>query len=194
MRYAPDMGSSMAYNVEVCQMQEPGDHSLRATNNDRSLNCIPNLGVDPVHEQNSSPEVIRYEAIQRQLEKQQIREEIIASEIMRRRMLEAEVRRELEQEMALRHTAYGFRSQERFPMLFDQRFSFVDRIDEQLMREPWAFGGRTTVDLLSLGYPLRPIPEATQPGINSETSRSRAIYPVSFQILICFLFCLSLYC
>lgn len=50
----------------------------------------------------SNPSDIR-EAIQRELEKERIREEIIAREIARRRILEAEVRRELmmEQEMML---------------------------------------------------------------------------------------------
>lgn len=49
------------------------------------------------------------EAIQRELEKERIREEIIASEISRKRVLEAEVRRELmmEREMALRRADVG---------------------------------------------------------------------------------------
>ncbi|CAI9783052.1 unnamed protein product [Fraxinus pennsylvanica] len=51
-----------------------------------------------------------HEAIQREIEKQRIREEIIISEIERRRVLEAEVRRELmmERELALRRGKDGF--------------------------------------------------------------------------------------
>ncbi|XP_073067027.1 uncharacterized protein [Primulina eburnea] len=51
-----------------------------------------------------------HEAIQREVEKERIREEIIMSEIVRRRVLEAEVRRELmmEREMALLQDRNGF--------------------------------------------------------------------------------------
>ncbi|XP_073317380.1 uncharacterized protein [Primulina huaijiensis] len=51
-----------------------------------------------------------HEAIQRGIEKERIREEIIVSEIVRRRVLEAEVRRELmmEREMALLQDRNGF--------------------------------------------------------------------------------------
>ncbi|KAL2481121.1 Uncharacterized protein Adt_34087 [Abeliophyllum distichum] len=51
-----------------------------------------------------------HEPIQREIEKQRIREEIIISEIARRRVLEAEVRRELmlERELALRRGEDGF--------------------------------------------------------------------------------------
>lgn len=190
MKYAPDVGSSLSKNVEVHRMQKQADHYLGAMDSDPryNLNCTSRLGVYPISEWNSSLEVIKYDAIQRQLEKQQIREEIIASEIMRRRILETEVRRELEQEMALRRAAYGFRSQERFPFLFDQRFSFVDRLNNELMLEPQALGGDSTVNLFSLRYPLQPFSEATQPGINSEASGSREIIQVRLQILISPLF------
>ncbi|KAL3840665.1 hypothetical protein ACJIZ3_025256 [Penstemon smallii] len=51
-----------------------------------------------------------HEAIQREIEKERIREEIIMAEIARRRVLEAEVRRELmmERELALRRGSEGF--------------------------------------------------------------------------------------
>ncbi|XP_073158000.1 uncharacterized protein [Henckelia pumila] len=51
-----------------------------------------------------------HEAIQREIEKERIREEIITFEIVKRRVLEAEVRLELmmEREMAMRQTGSGF--------------------------------------------------------------------------------------
>ncbi|KAL6523421.1 hypothetical protein OROGR_017024 [Orobanche gracilis] len=70
-----------------------------------------------------------HEAMQREIEKQRIREEIIMSEIVRKRVLEAEVRRELmlERELSLQKggnvvpigssSLIGFESLTRLPML-----------------------------------------------------------------------------
>ncbi|KAM0974226.1 hypothetical protein TB2_017091 [Malus domestica] len=80
------------------------------------------LNLDPLH----NPRSVRDEMIERQLEKERIREEIIAEEIARRRALEAEVRRELmlEREIAMRRPSgegLGF-DQVRFGAVrFDQR-------------------------------------------------------------------------
>ncbi|CAL5399536.1 unnamed protein product [Camellia sinensis] len=80
------------------------------------------------------------EAIQRELEKQRIREEIVAGEIARKRLLEAEVRREMlmEREMALRGA-------ERFSlfsgsaavsaMQFEPRLSLLHQSDGRSLEE-----------------------------------------------------------
>ncbi|KAI8570319.1 hypothetical protein RHMOL_Rhmol01G0025300 [Rhododendron molle] len=64
----------------------------------------PNFGNTAERIRNPNPMHPMHEAVQRELEKEQIREEIIAAEKARRRALEEEVRREmmLEREMALR--------------------------------------------------------------------------------------------
>ncbi|KAB2614354.1 hypothetical protein D8674_043028 [Pyrus ussuriensis x Pyrus communis] len=80
------------------------------------------LNLDPLH----NPRSVHDEMIERQLEKERIREEIIAAEIVRRQALEAEVRRELmlEREIAMRRPSVeglGF-DQVRFGAVrFDQR-------------------------------------------------------------------------
>ncbi|XP_068343609.1 uncharacterized protein [Pyrus communis] len=80
------------------------------------------LNLDPAQ----NPRSVYDEMIERQLEKEMIREEIIASEIARRRALEVEVRRELmlEREIAMRRPAgegLGF-DEDRFgAMRFDHR-------------------------------------------------------------------------
>ncbi|KAF3958014.1 hypothetical protein CMV_017027 [Castanea mollissima] len=72
--------------------------ALRVSAGFSTTNPRPNL--EQIQIPNDTQEAI----VQRELEKAQIREEIIAAEITRRRLLEAEVRRELmiEREMALR--------------------------------------------------------------------------------------------
>ncbi|XP_031381850.1 uncharacterized protein LOC116196323 isoform X2 [Punica granatum] len=193
MRYAPDLGLNPTINMEANQRRERNG-SLGALDNDMGYppNRKLNVEVDLMLEQNNSVQAIQYDAMQRQLEKQRIREEIIASEFERRRMLELEVRRELEQEMAMQRAADGFSFQERSAMWFDERFSFVDRVDDQLMREPWASWGRdmfssrypmrlipgatrATVDMFPSRYPVQPFPGATQSETDAEVRRSRII-------------------
>lgn len=61
----------------------------------------PNSNLYPYSYHHPSPYAHDMAAIQREIEKEKIREEIIMSEIMRRRELEAEVRRELMMEREL---------------------------------------------------------------------------------------------
>lgn len=180
VRYAWDIGLFPAINFHAHQMPEQ-NRFLGAMSNDMryTSNCISNLEVDAVTQQNNPLKDIQYDAVQRQLEKQRIREEIIASEIERRRILELEVRRELEQEIAMQHAANRFTFQERSAMWFDQKFSFVDRVDSQLMPKPGAFGDRTMDDMSASRYPLQSFPGSIQSGINSEDGRSRIIMLVS---------------
>lgn len=83
----------------------------------------PSRGRVPENFQNP---VYTREAIQRELEKERIREEIIATEIARRRALEAEVRREmmLERELAMRGRGNGF---DRFSFLSGAGMRFEPR-------------------------------------------------------------------
>ncbi|XP_040996931.1 UBP1-associated proteins 1C-like isoform X1 [Juglans microcarpa x Juglans regia] len=87
------------------------EQALRAGISTADPNAIP--------EQMRNPSNVR-EAIQRELEKERIREEIIMAEIARRQMLEAEVRRELmmEREMVMRRLmAEGLSVEPRLPSL-----------------------------------------------------------------------------
>uniref|UniRef100_A0A5B7CBP8 C2H2-type domain-containing protein n=1 Tax=Davidia involucrata TaxID=16924 RepID=A0A5B7CBP8_DAVIN len=88
------------------------------------------------------------EAIQREVEKERIREEIIAAEITRKRLLEAEVRREMlmEREMALRGGAAGGFSflsaaaaSVSTAMLFEPRLSILHQAEGRSLEEKLAW-------------------------------------------------------
>lgn len=81
----------------------------------------------------SNPSDMR-EAIQRELEKERIREEIIAREIARRRLLEAEVRRELLMEQELMLTKTEFKSPVSSAMRLD-RFPLFHQSDSRALQE-----------------------------------------------------------
>ncbi|KAF9617335.1 hypothetical protein IFM89_035316 [Coptis chinensis] len=103
---------------------------------------------------NSDPSL--REAIQREVEKERIREEIIAQEIIRRRELEAEVRRELAMERDLylrRPEGYSFSSPSMWsdtrvmPSMLDRQssgFGFAERLP---------YSGRTDVGLFAERLP-----------------------------------------
>ncbi|GAV83205.1 zf-met domain-containing protein [Cephalotus follicularis] len=65
-----------------------------------------------------------HEVIQREMEKEQIREEILARRVARRRLLEAEVRRELEAER-------GLYFEERLATRFEPRLPFVNHFEKR---------------------------------------------------------------
>ncbi|KAK4771914.1 hypothetical protein SAY86_013689 [Trapa natans] len=184
VRHAQNIGSSSATNFYLNQIPEQSHYQLAVSSDMRHApNCISNLEVHTVTQRNNPLEDVKYDAIQWQLEKHRIRKEIISSEIERRRMLEIEVRRELEQEMAMLHAANRFTFQERSPMCFNQRVSYVDRVDSQMMLEARTVGAGTTDNVFGLRYPLQSLPGATQSGINSEDG-SRIIMLVNKKILI----------
>ncbi|KAJ9689020.1 hypothetical protein PVL29_014591 [Vitis rotundifolia] len=81
----------------------------------------------------SNPSDMR-EAIQRELEKELIREEIIAREIARRRILEAEVRRELLMEQELMLTKTEFKSPVS-PAIRLDRFPLFHQSDSRALEE-----------------------------------------------------------
>ncbi|XP_065631914.1 uncharacterized protein LOC112025121 isoform X3 [Quercus suber] len=88
----------------------------------------------PNLEQIQNPNDTREAIVQRELEKARIREEIIAAEITRRRLLEAEVRRELmiEREMALRRLSAEGRISVEYGLsmhTFDGGFAFPSCIN-----------------------------------------------------------------
>ena len=74
------------------------------------------------------------EAIQRELEKERIREEIIAREIARRRILEAEVRRELLMEQEMMRSKNEFKSPVSSAMRLDQ-FPLFHQSDSRELEE-----------------------------------------------------------
>ncbi|GLU01338.1 hypothetical protein SLE2022_186500 [Rubroshorea leprosula] len=95
----------------------------------------------------------------REMEKQRIREDIIAEEITRRRVLEAEVRRELmvEREMAMRRAAeMGLPYEERFSMQSDSRLSYMHHFDNRWFEDQRAFASRCG---LECSHDLLPQPE-----------------------------------
>ncbi|XP_057514490.1 uncharacterized protein LOC130796196 [Actinidia eriantha] len=98
------------------------------------------------------------EGIQRELEKERIREEIIAAEIARKSMLEAEVRREmmLETEMALRR-ADGLSLFAGSSSLFGSRFSRLNQSEGRSLEERLASSLEQ-----KLGYQGRPAMEGFQ--------------------------------
>ncbi|TQD71460.1 hypothetical protein C1H46_043014 [Malus baccata] len=130
----------------------------------------PNMRLNLDWAQN--PRSVRDELIERQLEKEMIREEIIAAEIARRWALEAEVRRELmlEREIAMRRPAgegLGF-DQDRFgAMRFDHRVYHPfddDRFGFFASRAPAAFDSftwRRQPEPLTNGFNSLPAPPPT---------------------------------
>ncbi|GLT43683.1 hypothetical protein SLA2020_176170 [Shorea laevis] len=95
----------------------------------------------------------------REMEKQRIREDIIAEEITRRRVLEAEVRRELmvEREMAMRRAAeMGLPYEEIFSMQSDSRLSYMDHFDNRWFEDQRAYTSRGG---LGCSHDLLPQPE-----------------------------------
>ncbi|KAJ7955654.1 Zinc finger protein like [Quillaja saponaria] len=121
---------------------------------------VPNR--HPLQNPNNVPE-----AIQRELEKEQIRREIIAAEVARRQMLEAEVRRELimGREIAMRKPgAKGLSFEERVIMQFDQRMYMTQPFDNRPLDERFA-------------VPLLQSPQAMTPEIRppSETNKNKLI-------------------
>ncbi|KAK9275943.1 hypothetical protein L1049_023218 [Liquidambar formosana] len=143
------------------------------------------------------------EAIQRELEKERIREEIIVAEITRKRMLEAEVRRELMIERALvlgRPDGFSaifaspspspaMRIEPRLPLLSqsDGSMSLEERISRSLeerlgrsLEERIAFQARREVGNISLDVsPLQRTLEAAQtPEVKppSEASKEKLIF------------------
>ncbi|KAB1211964.1 hypothetical protein CJ030_MR5G023728 [Morella rubra] len=92
----------------------------------------------PNPEQMRNPNDFR-EAIQWELEKERIREEILVADIVRRRVIEAEVRRELmiEREMVMQKptaTAVGLSVEERLPMRLDSRLPLLHPLDCSVLR------------------------------------------------------------
>ncbi|CAK7338174.1 unnamed protein product [Dovyalis caffra] len=111
---------------------------------------------------------MRNELIQRQIEKERIREEIIAQEIRWRQELEAEVRRELlvEREMAMRGGGGGggrrMSFEERLAMRFDSRQpllpgTFVNQFDSSWHEDRLAFHGLGVFNMLP---PVPRLPES----------------------------------
>ncbi|KAJ9141179.1 hypothetical protein P3X46_031748 [Hevea brasiliensis] len=99
-----------------------------------------------------SPELMRNKTLQREIEKERIREEIIAKEIAWR-VLQAEVRRELmmEREMAMRvgdGEGGGSTFGERPTMRLEPRpwFPFMNQFDNRRLEELSAFHGRGVFD------------------------------------------------
>ncbi|XP_057508484.1 uncharacterized protein LOC130791363 [Actinidia eriantha] len=117
------------------------------------------------------------EAIQRELEKERIREEIIAAEIARKRMLEEEVRREmmLEREMALlradRLSLFSGSSS-----LFEPRFSRLTQSEGRSLEERLAlsleqrlgYQGRPAIG----GFETMPFQRSSEPKITEVKSPS----------------------
>ncbi|KAK7849120.1 hypothetical protein CFP56_003756 [Quercus suber] len=130
----------------------------------------------PNLEQIQNPNDTREAIAQRELEKARIREEIIAAEITRRRLLEAEVRRELmiEREMALRRLSAEGRISFQYGLsmhAFDGGFAFPSCINAFDM------------------FPMLPqprLPEAMPVDIRppSETNKDKLIVLVSYQSYI----------
>ena len=127
-------------------------------------------------EQIQNPNDTREAIVQRELEKARIREEIIAAEITRRRLLEAEVRRELmiEREMALRRLSAEGRISFEYGLsmhAFDGGFAFPSCIN--------AF------DMFPMLPPPR-LPEAMPVDVRppSETNKDKLIVLVSYQSYI----------
>ncbi|PRQ46106.1 putative transcription factor C2H2 family [Rosa chinensis] len=104
---------------------------------------FPNPDYLTIHDPILHPTNAR-DAMQRQMEKDRIREEILAAEMVRRRVLEAEVRRELmlEREIAMKKAVrdgLGFEDDPFGPMQahsFDHRFGFSPRSSSPLAMVP----------------------------------------------------------
>lgn len=127
--------------------------------------------------------------LQREIEKERIREEIIAAEITRQRVLEAEVRREMmmEREMATRLGAAGrggggLAFHERLTMRLDPGLplAFMNQFDYRRLEERLAFHGRGMFDMFPQ---LLRLPEAVvAPEVKSasEDNKDKLIVLVSF--------------
>ncbi|KAF7154670.1 hypothetical protein RHSIM_Rhsim01G0028100 [Rhododendron simsii] len=157
----------------------------------------PNFGNTAECFRNPNPMHPMHEAVQRELEKEQIREQIIAAEKARRRALEEEVRREmmLEREMALRrgggdgfaifsgfeprhsvmqHQFEGRSLEERIVLAIEERFSNSGR-------RAGIGGGFETVPFQRIAEPkvteVKPTSEAKPEGSTSGTKRKAATPP-----------------
>lgn len=144
----------------------------------------------------------RNEIIQREIEKERIREEIIAEEIARRRELEAEVRIELmmEREMAMRGGggALGRKSfEERVAMQLQSQqpmppVQFMNQFDYRWLDERLAFHSRGMFNMLPRLPEALPAPEI-KPA--TEHNKDKLIVLVSvlnaycYIALFCYLFC-----
>ncbi|XP_030535556.1 uncharacterized protein LOC115744480 [Rhodamnia argentea] len=122
------------------------------------------------------PYLVR-ETIQREIEKQKIREEIIASEVARRQMLEDEVRRDLmlEQQMVLRRAGDGLPFDGKSAMWFgfNRGHPALHGLESRVMEDHLAYAGRNAVDVPPL--PLIRSLEATRTEIKPELSKDRLI-------------------
>ncbi|GFY85730.1 hypothetical protein Acr_04g0004680 [Actinidia rufa] len=134
------------------------------------------------------------EGIQRELEKERIREEIIAAEIARKSMLEAEVRREmmLETEMALRR-ADGLSLFAGSSSLFGSRFSRLNQSEGRSLEERLAssleqklgYQGRPAME----GFQTMPFQRCSEPKITaikspSEVSKEKENEKIIFLVSI----------
>ncbi|KAI3423755.1 uncharacterized protein J3R85_010752, partial [Psidium guajava] len=122
------------------------------------------------------PYLVR-ETIQREIEKQKIREEIIASEVARRQMLEDEVRRELmlERQMMLRRASDGlpFEGNSAMWFGFDRGHPALQGLENRIMEDHLAYAGRNAVDVPPL--PFIRSPEATRAEIKPKLNKDRLI-------------------
>lgn len=129
------------------------------------------------------PYLVR-EAIQREIEKQKIREEIIASEVARRQMLEDEVRRELmlERQIVLRQAGDGLPFEGKSAMWFGftRGHLALRQLERRVLEDHLAFVGRNAVDVSPL--PSIRSPEATPTEIQPELNKDRVIMLVSSQL------------
>ncbi|KAI6682468.1 hypothetical protein NL676_036349 [Syzygium grande] len=122
------------------------------------------------------PYLVR-ESIQREMEKQKIREEIIASEVARRQLLEDEVRRELmlERQMVLRCASNGLPFDGKSAMWFgfNRGHPGLHWLESRPTEGHLAFVGRNAADVSPL--PLIRSPEATPTEIKPELNKDRLI-------------------
>lgn len=149
------------FSDQAWRVDYPGTRNLRP-----HLNCDFNAMRDPY--------LVR-ETIQREIEKQKIREEIIASEVARRQMLEEEVRRELmlERQMVLRRAGDGLPFEGKSTMWFgfNRGHPALHRLESRAMEDHLAFFGHNAVDM----SPLIRSPEATPTEIKPELNKDRLI-------------------
>lgn len=150
----------------------------------------PNFGNTAECFRNPNPMHPMHEAVQRELEKEQIREEIIAAEKARRRALEEEVRREmmLEREMALRRGGGdGFAIFSGFePRHSVMQHQFEGRLLEErivsAIEERFSSGGRRAG--IGGGFETVPFQRIAEPKVTevkptSEVCKEKVIFLVS---------------
>lgn len=140
------------------------------------------------------------EAIQRELEKERIREEIIAREIARRRILEAEVRRELLMEQELMRSKTESKSPvssvlrlDPFPLFHQSDIrTLEERLSRSLEQQLALQARREMLAALETGTPSLPGVEAAGPEAKPfpELNKDRVILLVSYRscMLASFLF------